>query len=192
MRVTCLLLATTLATALPAAAQQRPPLPPTTPERAGPADAGPDPPFSLDRIREGLKRAPERPLLTSLERTPDFTIQVEEQARLEAILSKLDFSSGPAPGGGLYGYEQQRRLFDPVSQPLMQPYAAYNGGQLVTVALQNLIGRYLGGRVLAAVSRAERERMTREAREEVSQAIAAYCAAHLHPESIQLCVTGKR
>ncbi|MGE0451698.1 MAG: hypothetical protein AB7Q29_19145 [Vicinamibacterales bacterium] len=157
----------------------------TSADRPGATPSGS--PVSLDRIREGLRNAPERPLLDYLQHTPDFTVQVEEQARLDAILSKLDFSAGPVPAGGLYAYEQQRRLFDPVSQPLMQPYAAFNGSQLVTIALQNLIFKYLGGRVLDAVSAAERARLNAGAREEVDRAIAAYCAAHPNRESIQLC-----
>jgi hypothetical protein len=192
MRLVCVcLLLLTIPSARPAIAQQASPAAAAAQELVKAPDSGFDLPVSLDRIREALKKAPERPLLSSLERAPDFTIEVEKQVRLDAILSKLDFSGSPAPGGGLYGYEQQRRLFDPVSQPLMQPYAAYSGGQLVTVALQNLIGRYLGGRVLAALSRAEQARTAREAREEVDQAIAAYCAAHPVRDAIQLCTRGE-
>lgn len=165
----------------PSQAQPSQPKPPQT--QADDSDF----PVSLERIREGLRKAPERTLLSSLERRPDFAVQIEQQEHVEALLSKLDFSSGPAPLGGLYAYDQQQRLFSPASQPLMQPYAAFSGGQLVTIALQNLIGRYLGGRILNALAAAERARVDREAREEVDQAIAAYCAVHPNRTSIQLC-----
>jgi hypothetical protein len=103
------------------------------------------------------------------------------------MLSKLDFSGGPAPAGGLYAYEQQQRLFRPSSRPLMQPYAAFSGGQLVTIALQNLIASYLAGPLIRGVSGALREGAERDAREEVDAAIAAYCAARPDRADIQLC-----
>jgi hypothetical protein len=134
-------------------------------------------PVSLDRIREALARAPAKPLLSGLERQPDFKIQIEERRTIEQILEKLDFKTGPAPPGGIYGYEQQQRLFNPVDRPLMQPYAAFSGGELLTIAIENLVLKYLGGRVLHAVSTAERERAEEAARAEVARAIAAYCAA---------------
>ena len=134
-------------------------------------------PVSLDRIREGLAHAPARPLLDALERTPDFKVEIEERRTIEEILATLDFKTGPAPPGGLYGYEQQRRLFNPVDRPLAQPYAAFSGGELITIAIQNLMMKYLGGRLLDAVTAAERAQAERAAREEVSRAVADYCAA---------------
>jgi len=60
---------------------------------------------------------------------------------------------------------------------LRQPYAAFSGAELITIAIQNLMVKYLGGRVLSAVSSAERARAEKAARDEVSRAIAEYCAA---------------
>ena len=53
-------------------------------------------------------------------------------------------------------YEQQQRLFNPVDRPLAQPYAAFSAGEAITIAIENLIGKYLGGRLAEAVSGAER------------------------------------
>ena len=154
-----------------------------------PSDGRSDLPVSLDHIREGLKKAPDRSLLRAVELPADFRIVILEQQRINDIMSKLDFKSPPAPAGGLYGYEQQRRLFNPTDRPLMQPYAAFSGGEFLTIALENLIGRYLGGRLINAVSAAERERAERRAREEVDSAIADYCAARPDRDNIQLCTT---
>lgn len=156
-------------------------------------DASPDVkvdlPVSLDHIREALRKAPDQSLLRAAELPADFRVLILEQQRINEIMSKLDFKSSPAPAGGLYAYEQQRRLFNPTERPLMQPYAAFSGGEFLTIALENLIGKYLGGRLVNAVSAAGRERAERAAREEVDRAIADYCAARPDHESIQLCTT---
>ncbi len=152
------------------------------------ADAPPaDLPVSLERIREGLKRAPDQPLREGLARQADFRVEILEQARLDALLKKMDFKSGPAPAGGLYGYEQQRRLFSPLDRPLMQPYAAFSGGELITIAIQNLIARYLGKPLIDSLGDANRARAERAAKEEVDQAIAEYCAGRADRWMMQLC-----
>jgi hypothetical protein len=148
-----------------------------------------DLPVSLDRIREGLKKSQDQ-RLKNLDVKPDFSVQVEEQARIDEILSKLDFKSGPVPPGGVYAYEQQRRLVNPTDRPLQQPYAAFSGGELITVALENLMIRYLGGRALDSVSAAERARAEAAARHDVDRAIAEYCAGRPDRNDIQLCNAG--
>ena len=183
-----LLLVALLSLAMPASAQD------PASSSAGSASASPgqdagDLPVSLDRIREALQKAPEQPLLRNLERRADFTIEVAEQARIDALLSKLDFRSGPVPAGGLYAYEQQRRLFSPTSRPLAQPYAAFSGGELITIALENIIGRYVGGRLWNALTSAERARAEAQAKEEVAAAVAEYCAARPDRDSIRLCTS---
>ena len=147
-----------------------------------------DLPVSLDRIREQLNK-PAESRLRNLDVKPDFTMQIAEQRRIDEIMSKLDFKSGPAPAGGLYGYEQQRMLFNPTDHPLQQPYAAFSGGEFITIAVENLIARYLGGRVLSGVSSAERARAEAEARGEVEQAVAEYCAGRPDRDGITLCTT---
>lgn len=168
----------------------------TTSAQDAPASSSQDKselPVSLDHIRDGLKK-PESAMLRGKNLPADFRIEIIEQQRIDDLLKKLDFKSGPAPAGGLYGFEQQRRLFNPTDRPLMQPYAAFNGGELITIALENLIVRYLGGRALNAISRTERTRAEHAAREEVDREIAAYCAARPDRADIQLCTssTGDR
>jgi hypothetical protein len=144
-------------------------------------------PVSLDHIREALKKPADASMLRNAELPSDFRVEIVEQQKIDEMLSKLDFKSGPVPAGGLYGFEQQQRLFRPTDRPLMQPYAAFNGGQLITIALENLLLRYLGGRVMDALSDAERSRAERAAREEVDEAIGAYCASRPDRTQIQLC-----
>lgn len=171
-----------------AAAQDPPSSSPGSGSPSPSQDAG-DLPVSLDRIRDALKKAPEQPLLRNLERRADFTMEVAEQARIDALLSKLDFRTGPAPAGGLYAYEQQRRLFNPTSRPLQQPYAAFNGSQLITIAIENLLGRYLGPRIWNALTDAQRSAAEAQAKDEVAAAIAEYCAAREDRDAIQLCTS---
>jgi hypothetical protein len=148
-------------------------------------------PVSLDHIRAGLKREATDSLLKRVEIPPDFRIQILEQQRIDDMLSKLDFKhlNAPAPAGGLYGYDQQQRLFNSVDNPLVQPYAAFSGGELITVAIENLIARYLGGKLIGGLNDAERARAERAARQEVEKEIADYCAARPDRTDIQLCAS---
>lgn len=176
----------------PLAAQDVPVSPQGAAPQSSAGDTQPgDLPVSLDRIRAGLKRQATDSLLLRAEIPPDFRIRILEQQKIDDMLSKLDFKrlSGPTPAGGLYGYEQQQRLFNSVDHPLVQPYAAFSGGELITIAIQNLIGRYLGGRLVNAITDADRRRAQRQAREEVDLAIANYCAARRDRAEIQLCMS---
>ena len=182
------LLVAAIAVAVPVRAQQPAPSSPAT-EASSVRDTGadlPDRPVSLDRIRDGLRR-PTESRLRNLDVKADFSVQIDEQRRIDAIMSKLNFKTGPAPAGGLYGFEQQRRLFNPTDRPLQQPYAAFSGGELITIAIENLIGRYLGGRLTNAVTAAERSRAEAQARQEVDLAVAEYCAARPDRDDIELC-----
>ena len=143
-------------------------------------------PVSLDRIRDGLKR-PADAGLKNLDVKADFMVRIDEQRHIDEILKKLDFKSGPTPAGGLRAYDMQRMLFNPTQYPGMQPYAAFSGGELITIALENLIGKYLGGRALSAVSNLERSRAEASARAEVDTAVADYCAGRPDRDSITLC-----
>ena len=182
-----LLMVAAMAVAVPANAQE----PATSSVDVGtPAStqAVGDLPVSLDRIREQLNK-PADSRLRNLDVKADFTVQVAEQKRIDEIMSKLDFRSGPAPAGGLYGYEQQRRLFNPTDRPLQQPYAPFSGAEFATIAIENLIAKYLGGPLLSALSSAERAHAEAQARGEVEQAIAEYCAARPDRDEITLCTT---
>jgi hypothetical protein len=147
---------------------------------------------SLDKIRERLRQAPTEPLRGLTEQAAQeaahFKIQVEERRRIEELLSTLDFKSGPTPAGGLYAYELQRIVHPPVDQPLMQPYAAFSTGELLTIALETLVGKYLGGRAIEAVTAAERAHAEAAAREEVGRAMAEFCAAQPnHGAGLETC-----
>jgi hypothetical protein len=133
-------------------------------------------PVSLDRIREALADAPAEPL-RGLDERPHFRIEVRERQKIDEILANLDFKSGPVPPGGLYRYEQQRILTPSVQNPLAQPYAAFSQGELLTLALEALIEKYVGGRVTHAASDLSRTRAEQAARDEVVRALADYTAA---------------
>ena len=84
-------------------------------------------------------------------------------------------------------------MFPAVDNPLRQPYAAFSGGELLTILIENLVGKYLGGRAIDAVSNAERARAEASAKEEVRSAVAQYCAAQPNGGAgVQICGTTVR
>ncbi|MEQ1911035.1 MAG: hypothetical protein ABMA15_19605 [Vicinamibacterales bacterium] len=182
-----LLLVTAIGLGAPAWAQETAVPSPDAGKASQAEDAGAQLPVSLDRIRDGLKKPQDQTLLHTYEMKPDFSVQIQEQALIDDLMSKLDFKSGPAPAGGLYSYEQQRRLFNPTDRPLQQPYAAFSGGELITIAIQNLIGRYIGSRAISAISSAQRSHAEAGARREVDQAVEEYCAQRRDRYEMQLC-----
>jgi hypothetical protein len=205
MRLLALLFTATLA-ASPVLAQPATP-PPVSPAEE-PASAGQDTkstaepqtddkkpalnlPVSLDNIREGLERTPALSL-RALDERPTFRVQILERQKIEELLASLNFKAGPTPAGGVYMYEQQRQMFNPVDRPLMQPYAAFSTGELLTILIENLIGKYLGGKALDAVSKMERARAEANAREEVRAAVAQYCNAQPNlGVGMQICDTSR-
>lgn len=165
--------------ARPAAAAQRPATssspnpPPSAADTNTPADI--NLPVSLEKIRESLGRPVPLSLLKRFADTPTYRLEIEERRRIDELLTTLDFKAGPTPPGGLYNFEQQRLVFPPTDKPLAQPYAAFNTGQLLTVAAENLAARALAGPVVESVSRAQRRRAQDSARRVVDAAIADYC-----------------
>jgi hypothetical protein len=191
MRLTALLLTVCLGAAPVSAQQAEPSSPAANPAPQTDAKSAPDLPVSLDRIRDALER-PAAPgqLLRALDngKQPDFRVESREKRKLDELIATLDFKSGPTPAGGVYAYEQQRMLFPPVDNPLAQPYAAFSQGQLLTILVENLVGKYLAEKAVSAVTKAVRERAEAEARREVEEAIAEYCASKPnHGAAIQLC-----
>ena len=166
---------------------QEPPAPPAAPESSSaspvgttapsPAQDGAQPnlPVSLDHIRKALEQQP-APLLLKLPDNPTFRIEIQERTRLQELLASLDFKSGPTPAGGIYAAEMQRVMFPSVSNPLMQPYSAFNQPELMTIIIENLVGKYLIAKAFGAMNAAARERAEVAAREEVRQTIAQYCS----------------
>ena len=69
----------------------------------------------------------------------------------------------------------------------MQPYAAFNGGQLITIALESLLGHFLAKPVQDKLTGAVRARSEREAQAEVDAAIAEYCAQRPDRLDMALC-----
>ncbi len=135
--------------------------------------------MSLDKIKDALKQPPSALTLRSLDETPTFRMQILERQKVEELLASLFFKSTPGPfggytpGGGFYGYEMQRQMFPAVDNPMRQPYAAFSGGELLTILIENLVGRYLAGRAIDAISNAERARAEAAAKEEVRNAVIA-------------------
>ena len=129
-----------------------------------------DLPVSLDRIRKELERPPLFPIL-DLRDQPTFRVEVQERNRLQDILSTLDFSGGPVPAGGLYAAEMQRVMFPSVSNPLRQPYAAFNQPELMTIIVETLAGTYLVKKAVAAATKAEREAAEAAARDDLRRAV---------------------
>ena len=149
----------------------------------------PNLPVSLEHIRKALEQQPAQPLL-KLPDQPTFKIQVQERNRLQDLLATLDFKGGPTPAGGLYAAEMQRVMFPSVSNPLVQPYAAFSQPELLTIILENLAGKYLIGKAFNAISAADRDRAEAAAREEVRQTIAQYCAGQPNNGAgIKICST---
>ena len=195
------LLVTAILIAAPVAAQQAPPSTPAN--AASPAkDAGTSDdqtsklPVSLDKIRQALQQSPVEPL-RGLDERPMFRVEINERQKLDDLVKSLKFNSGPAvPAsmGGVYGMEQQRLMFNPVDNPLAQPWSAFTQPELARVTaysiIETLISKYLAKRMLSAVTAAERASAEQAAREEVARAIAEYCAAQPNRGAgIQICIS---
>ena len=155
-------------------------------------DQGPRLPVSVARIREALETTPLLSLRTIDER-PTFRLQIQERQKIEELLATLNFKTGPVPAGGVYMAEQNRVMFPSVDNPLRQPLAAFNQPELLTILIENLVGRYLAGKAMNAVSKAERASAEAAAKEEVRGAVAQYCTAQPHSGAgIQICDTPVR
>jgi len=187
MRLSALLF-TAIFAASPAAAQQAPASSPQDATAGQSAtDPGAAPPFSVTRIREALETTPILSLRT-LDERPLFRVQIQERQHIDELLATLDFKSGPVPAGGLYMAEQDRIMFPSVDNPLRQPLSAFSQPELLTILIENLAGRYLGGKAASAVSKAERVHAEAVAKEEVQTAVAQYCDAQPNAGAgIQLC-----
>lgn len=135
-------------------------------------------PVSLEKIRGALAEAPAN-RLKGLNVRPDFQVQIQERQKIDALLATLEFNGGPPIPGGLYGYDQQQRLFPKIANPLMQPYAAFSQGELLQVLITTLMGKYLAERLVSAVTSAERAHAEGQARQEVARALAEFWAARV-------------
>ena len=184
-------LVTAILSAAPASAQG-PPAPaaamPASPSQdAPPSSAQPlRLPVSLDKIRKALTQTG-RPVL-KLDEQPVFRVEIVERQKIEALIKTLNFNSGPTVPGGLYGYEQQQRLFPAVNYPGMQPYAAFTPGEMMQVSATTLLQNYLTGKIMHGISNARNAKAQQSARDDVRRAIVDYCTAQPHGGAgIQIC-----
>jgi hypothetical protein len=191
------LLFTAMSAAGPVLAQQAQPSPdPDGPSSSEVSDQQPERkesnlPVSLDKIREALQQPPVQSL-RGLNDVPTFKVEIHERPMisLEDLIKSLDFKAGPVPAGGVYAFEQQRQMWNATDHPLQQPYAAFNQSELLTILVENLVGKYLAGKAINAVTAAERNHAEAAAREEVHRAIAEYCAAQPRGGAgIEICTT---
>jgi hypothetical protein len=165
--------------AAPAQAQQ--PATSSGADAASPRTDGQEPPpgelpVSLDKIRQQLQSPPTPPLLGLTEK-PTFSITIQEKQRFQAIIDQWKFYTGPVVAGGREAYDLQQLIFPPTQYPLMQPYAAFNQGELLTVAIENLVGKYAAGKIAGAIRQAREARTEEEARAAVRRALAEFWAA---------------
>ena len=157
-----------------------------------PKEPEPKLPVSITKIREALETTPLLSLRTVDER-PTFRIQIQERQRIEELLATLKFKTGPVPAAGMYMAEQNRIMFPAVDNPLRQPLAAFNQPELLTILIENLVGHYLGGKAINAVSKAERTAAESAAKDEVRAAVAQFCSSQRsNGAGIQICDTPVR
>jgi hypothetical protein len=195
MRLLALLFTATLL-ASPAAAQPQPSSsrPETEDTKDPPAVKQEEPtlPVSIAKIREALETPPLLSLRT-LDERPIFRIQIQERRRLEELLATLNYKAGPVPAGGVYMAEQNRIMFPPVDNPLRQQYGAFNQSELLTILIENMMGKYLGGKAMSAISKSERSKAEAAAKDDVRSAIAQYCGSQPNAGAgIQICDTPVR
>jgi hypothetical protein len=140
---------------------------------------GLDVPVSLDRIRGALAQPPPVDALKGLNEQPTFRLEIQERQRFEQLMDKIKFEggSGPEVAGGRTNYELQRLLFPPVDNPLVQPYAGFSTGEVLTLGAEALAEKFIIQKMSHVFSDILRSQSEREAREEVARNLAAFQAA---------------
>jgi hypothetical protein len=140
-------------------------------------------PVSLDKIREGLAQpAPADALKGLNDPPPTFKIEIQEQQKFDELVSKLKFDkAGPQVSGGIDAYDQYQRLFPRINNPLVQPYAAFSTGEIMTLGVEALIEKYVAQKMAHVVGSALRAQAEREAREEVARSLTQFWASQPAP-----------
>jgi len=140
----------------------------------------PSVPVSLDRIREALAQAPPAEPLKGLNEQPTFRLQIQERQKINQLMDSIKFDGGGGPevAGGRTNFEMQRLLFPPVDNPLLQPYAAFNTGEVLTLAAEALVTKLVAEKVSRIFGGMLRAQAEREAREEVARSLAAFKLAY--------------
>jgi hypothetical protein len=169
---------------LPAGAETAAPAKDATPPRDSKTDrdnagTGLEVPVSLDRIRGALAQPPPSEPLKGLNDQPTFRLEVQERQRFEQLMDKIKFEggSGPEVAGGRANYELQRLLFPPVDNPLVQPYAGFSTGEVLTLGAEALIEKLVIQKMSHVFGDMLRSQAEREAREEVARNLAAFQTA---------------
>jgi hypothetical protein len=146
------------------------------PETDKASAAAPSVPVSLDRIREALAQAPPAEPLKGLNEQPTFRLQIQERQKINQLMDSIKFDGGGGPevAGGRANYDMQRLLFPPVDNPLFQPYAAFDTGQVLTLAAEALVAKLVAQKVSRIFGGMLRAQAEREAREEVARSLAAF------------------
>jgi hypothetical protein len=83
--------------------------------------------------------------------------------------------------GGRASYELQRLLFPPVDNPLVQPYAAFSTGEVLTLGAEAIVEKLVIEKMAHVFGNMLRAQAEREAREEVARNLAAFQAAQQAP-----------
>lgn len=146
---------------------------PAQPQPQAAGAASQEIPVSIDRIRDAL----ERPHVLSIPKQ-DVTFRVTVYGRplLSDFAESLKVGPQPVVSGG-FTHNEFLRLTTP---PQAQPYAAFTGWDLLSVAAQSLVSSLaLNGAVagIQALQRSWREREEAKAREEVRREFEAYLAS---------------
>jgi hypothetical protein len=184
-----LLMFTAILAAAPAAAQPAPPS--TSPAVGASTTQDFDLPVSLDRIRGKLEQPP-AVTLEGLNDIPNFKVEVQEKQKLEDLLAAIfkDVKKVYVPAEGVEMQEMERNWSQALSEnPLLeQPYSGFSGHEIVAITVENVVGRWLAGPAMRALSSAQRAAAERAARDEVRTTIAQYCAAQPnHGAGIEIC-----
>ena len=148
--------------------------------------------LARDKIKGALARG--REPLRGPDDVPTFRLEIREKQKIsiDDPIATMDFRSGPVVPAAVC-LDQNRLAFPAVDNPLQQPYAAFSQSELLTIVIENLAAKYLGGKMLNAVTTAQRTGAEQAARHEVQRAIADYCAARPNGGAgIQLPVTSPR
>ena len=81
-------------------------------------------------------------------------------------------------------------MFPSVSNPLRQPFAAFNQPELLTILIQTIAGKYLAGRAIGAITNAEQRRRRSGRARGVAAHHSLYCAAQPNGGAgIEICTS---
>ena len=148
------------------------------------------------RSRKFARRSRRRRLLSlrTVDERPTFRIQIQEKQKLEELLATLNFKAGAGAGRRrLHGRAEPDHVSVGRQPAAPARSAAFNQSELLTILIENLVGKYLGGKALNAISKAERASAEAAARDEVRSAIAQYCGSQPNAGAgIQICDTPVR